>query len=432
MSISSLLDGVGPVSARQDGDVVVARLHGTEVEVTSDAGLVRLHHRSALAWDEEPFPAAAQRTAFAVALARRTLTDATVTEDGRWVDVDAWLPGDADGLTVATAVRDVVATVGTLANALRQTGASLVPQRRAAADQPAASTDEPTDDVDEIEHVDDGDEVEHGSEVDEVAEPAPAGDEAPDTAVDETAAQADAPVTLTAAPDTDQADAPDEAAEDDEEPDAPASVGPADEVADEDASSPVEPDRPGEDDEETPGPARIASNGEVAVAPGGAPVGAVEPPSPDAEGIEPVASGAPEGDDGEDGGDVVVDRPDVDADADADADVDVDVDADADADTMVVMSADDAAAVDDAASPDVDDVPEDEEPAQHGEAPTTWGYVHQRVDVRGLTDPDEVVGQLEPGQWYAVMTTANGWAHVVSVDGSLEGWANDSLVLRHE
>lgn len=62
---------------------------------------------------------------------------------------------------------------------------------------------------------------------------------------------------------------------------------------------------------------------------------------------------------------------------------------------------------------------------------TVWGYVHETVEVRGLTETDTVVGQLVPGQWYAIMQTGNGWAHVISADGSLEGWADDRRLIRN-
>ena len=55
-----------------------------------------------------------------------------------------------------------------------------------------------------------------------------------------------------------------------------------------------------------------------------------------------------------------------------------------------------------------------------------WVYVATETPLRGLHTPLEVVGALQPGQWYRVRGTADGWAHVEGSDGTTAGWAEES------
>jgi hypothetical protein len=57
-----------------------------------------------------------------------------------------------------------------------------------------------------------------------------------------------------------------------------------------------------------------------------------------------------------------------------------------------------------------------------------WGYVDEPTEVRGLTDTGTTVATLVPGQWYRLQGTANGWTHVLSVDGAIEGWAAEGAL----
>ncbi|MFT6803518.1 MAG: hypothetical protein ACJA2H_000525 [Nitriliruptoraceae bacterium] len=57
-----------------------------------------------------------------------------------------------------------------------------------------------------------------------------------------------------------------------------------------------------------------------------------------------------------------------------------------------------------------------------------WGYVDVPTEVRGLTDTGTTIATLVPGQWYRLQGTANGWTHVLSVDGAIEGWAAEGAL----
>ena len=87
-------------------------------------------------------------------------------------------------------------------------------------------------------------------------------------------------------------------------------------------------------------------------------------------------------------------------------------------------TADAEAAGAEAAGAVVVDVPVD--PAVADEP--VWGYVQEATEVRGLSDTDTVVGTLVPGRWYELRGSANGWTHVLSVDGAIEGWAAEAVL----
>ena len=52
-----------------------------------------------------------------------------------------------------------------------------------------------------------------------------------------------------------------------------------------------------------------------------------------------------------------------------------------------------------------------------------WVYVLERVQVQGLHDTSAVIGILEPGIWYLLVSEEGGWARIADPDGHLEGWA---------
>ena len=378
MPLSSLTDGFGPVSAVQDGDTVVATMHDVAVTLVEEGAAVRLSHSAGVGWDGAPDVEALERATAAVTLARPALTAATHVDAERVV-VAQWVPADTDVHGLAVAVRDLVATVGEVAAAADGVGAALLP-----------AGPEPTDDAGA------GDEVEH-------AEPADDEPTTGDTAVDDEAADTAAEEAPTGWAAPDAADAVDDG------PDSPLVTAGAAAAG---ATSGAVVASPGEGTDE----------GDAAGAPdeSPAPAAADEPdagPGTDEPDDEPVADTAAPGS--------VTEEPGAD-----EADTTDGVLAD---EPVEVPATDDRDDRPDEPAADEPDEPVDQpdEPAVAAEQrETVWGYVHEPVPVRHLTQTDEVVGQLVPGQWYAVMQTGNGWAHVISADGSLEGWADDRRVIR--
>jgi len=59
-----------------------------------------------------------------------------------------------------------------------------------------------------------------------------------------------------------------------------------------------------------------------------------------------------------------------------------------------------------------------------------WVYVLDPVEVRGLQDTEVVVGSLQPGTWYLLVSEEGAWARVADPDGRLEGWAPATQVRR--
>ena len=106
------------------------------------------------------------------------------------------------------------------------------------------------------------------------------------------------------------------------------------------------------------------------------------------------------------------------------------------------------AVTDDAAVSDVDplgDLPKDptigaitastvDEATADGEVPPPAtirrAYVHQPVQVLHLTSY-QPVSQLQPGVWYLALESTQGWLHVKSDDGAIDGWAAENAVLIH-
>ncbi len=59
-----------------------------------------------------------------------------------------------------------------------------------------------------------------------------------------------------------------------------------------------------------------------------------------------------------------------------------------------------------------------------------WVYVLDPVEVRGLRDTTAVVGSLQPGTWYLLVSEEGAWARVTDPDGVLEGWAEEAHIRR--
>lgn len=60
-----------------------------------------------------------------------------------------------------------------------------------------------------------------------------------------------------------------------------------------------------------------------------------------------------------------------------------------------------------------------------------WAYVLDPVEVRGLRHTAVIVGTLQPGMWYRLVSEHGDWVRIADPDSPMEGWASAAHVFRH-